>query len=66
MGKMGVIMAKPIGRRSSVTLMVLADLGDTFFDDRARTSIEHRHLRPLERLGLKVSVEPLMPATKAA
>lgn len=43
-----------------------ADLGGTYFDERARTSIEHRLIRRLERLGLKVSVEPLTPATGAA
>ena len=43
-----------------------ADLGGTYFDERARTSIEHRLIRRLERLGLRVSVEPLLPATGVA
>jgi transposase len=49
-----------------VTRTPYADLGGTYFDQRARTSIEHRLIRRLERLGLKVSVEPLLPATGAA
>jgi transposase len=49
-----------------VTRTPYADLGGTYFDERARTSIEHRLIRRLERLGLKVSVEPLLPATGAA
>jgi hypothetical protein len=43
-----------------------ADLGSTYFDERERTSIERRLIRRLEKLGLKVSVEPLLPATDVA
>jgi len=43
-----------------------ADLGSTYCDERERTSVERRLIRRLERLGLKVSVEPLLPATGVA
>jgi len=42
------------------------DLGGTYFDERDRTAVEHRLIRRLEKLGLKVSVEPLRPTTDAA
>jgi hypothetical protein len=43
-----------------------ADLGSTYFDERERTSVERRLIRRLQKLGLKVSVEPLTPAIDAA
>jgi hypothetical protein len=46
--------------------MPYADLGSTYFDQRERTSIERRLIRRLAKLGLKVSVEPLLPATDVA
>lgn len=43
-----------------------SDLGSTYFDDRDRTAVEHRLLRRLEKLGLKVTIEPLLPAAGVA
>jgi len=43
-----------------------SDLGSTYFDERDRTSVEQRLIRRLERLGLKVNVEPLIPTPDAA
>ena len=43
-----------------------ADLGGDYFDHRHRTAIETRLVRRLEKLGLKVTIEPLVPSAGAA
>jgi transposase len=42
------------------------DLGVNYFDQRDRAAVQQRLIRRLERLGLKVSVEPKESATHAA
>lgn len=43
-----------------------ADLGGDYFDQRQRTAVETRLVRRLEKLGLKVTIEPLVPSAGAA
>jgi transposase len=38
------------------------DLGPHYFDERDRQAVQHRLLRRLQQLGLKVTVEPIAPA----
>jgi len=38
------------------------DLGPRYFDERDRQAIQHRLVRRLQQLGLKVTVEPVTPA----
>jgi transposase len=42
------------------------DLGGNYFDERERSSVEHRLVRRLEQLGHKVTLEPIAPADPAA
>ena len=39
-----------------------AYLGGDYFDHRQRTAVEARLVRRLEKLGLKVTIEPFVPA----
>jgi transposase len=43
-----------------------ADLGGDYFDQRQRTAVQARLVRRLEKLGLKVTIEPLVPSVGAA
>ena len=38
------------------------DLGPRSFDERDRQAVQHRLMRRLQQLGLKVTVEPVTPA----
>lgn len=42
------------------------DLGQNYFDERERHSVERRLVGRLERLGLKVTIEPTAPAERSA
>ncbi len=43
-----------------------ADLGGDYFDRRQRTVVEARLVRRLEKLGLKVTIKPLVPSAGVA
>lgn len=75
-------LVKPKGRKRAVvavghSILVIAyhmiedgtdyaDLGPNYFDHRNRTALQTRLVRRLERLGCKVTIEPLIPHSEAA